>query len=179
MLVLGRSKLQSVFVGDEITLTVEEICDSGDGQRIFYATVRLGFQAPPYVPICRGELRAKPPGAAHKGRAAPQTRPRTSEIVDLSGAQVRLRIQAPRKVPICHNGKPTAGLDSEERFDGEDRSSKAVHHITCHKNDRIAICNNIIITALSFHRGAPDEPYYEELRPHDRRRHLDALPLRR
>jgi len=56
VLVLGRSKLQSVFVGDEITLTVEEICDSGDGQRIFGATVRLGFQAPKYVPICRGEL---------------------------------------------------------------------------------------------------------------------------
>ena len=45
MLVLGRSKLQSVLVADEIMLTVEEICDSDNGQRIFGATVRLGFQA--------------------------------------------------------------------------------------------------------------------------------------
>jgi len=79
--------------------------------------------------------------------------PRTGEIVDLSDAQVRLRIQVPRKVPVRHNGTPTVGLDLEERFDGEDRSSKAVHHITCHKNDQIAICNNIIIAALGFHRS--------------------------
>ena len=167
MLVLGRSKLQSVLVGDEITLTVEEICDSSDGQRIFGATVRLGFQAPPYVPICRGELRAKRPGAAHMSEVAPQAQPRTGEIVDLSGAQprtgeisgaqVRLRIQVPRKIPVCHNGTPTVGLDSEERFDGENRSSKAVHHITCHKNDQIAICHNIIIAALGFHRSVSDE----------------------
>ena len=169
MLVLGRSKLQSVLVGDEITLTVEEICDSGDGQRIFGATVQLGFQAPLYVPICRSELRAKRPGAAHMSRAASQTQPRTGEIVDLSDAQprtgeivdlsdaqVRLRIQVPRKVPVRHNGTPTVGLDLEERFDGEDRSSKAVHHITCHKNDQIAICNNIIIAALGFHRSVLD-----------------------
>ena len=157
MLVLGRSKLQSVHVGDEITLTVEEICDIRYGQRIFGATVRLGFQAPPYVAICRGELRAERPGAAQIGRAAPQTQPRTGEIVDLSNAQVRLRIQVPRKVPVRHNGTPTGGLDLEERFDGEDRSSKAVHHITCHKNDQIAICNNIIIAALGFHRSVSDE----------------------
>jgi len=160
MLVLGRSKLQSVFVGDEITLTVEEICDSGDGQRIFGATVQLGFQAPTYVPICRGELRAKRPGAAgaaHMSRPSPQTQPRTGEIVDFSDAQVRLRIQVPRKVPVRHNGTPTVGLDLEERFDGEDRSSTAVHHITCRKNDQIAICNNIIIATLGFHRSVLDE----------------------
>ena len=153
MLVLGRSKRQSVIVGDEITLTVEEICDSGDGQRIFGATVRLGFQTPPYVPIYRSELRTKRPGAAHMGGAAPRTQPRTGKIVDLSDAQVRLRIQVPRKVPVCHNGTPTVGLDSEERFDGENRSLKTVYHITCHKNDKIAICNNIIIAALAFQRS--------------------------
>ena len=159
MLVLGRSKLQSVFVGDEITLTVDEICDSGDGQRIFGATVQLGFQAPTYIPICRGELRAKRPGAAHThmSRAARQTQPRTGEIVDFSDAQVRLRIQVPRKVPVRHNGTPTVGLDLEERFDTEDRSSKAEHHITCHKNDQIAICNNIIIATLGFRRSVLDE----------------------
>jgi sRNA-binding carbon storage regulator CsrA len=158
VLVLGRSKLQSVVVGDEITLIVEEICDSGDGQRIFGTTVRLGFQAPTYVPICRGELRAKRPYAPNMSRAAPQTQPRTGEIIDLTNAQVLLRIQVPRMVPVRHNGTPTVGLDLEERIDGEDHSSKVAHHIICHKNDQVAICNNIIIAVLGFHRSVLDEP---------------------
>ncbi len=152
MLVLGRRKRQSVVIGDEITLTVEEICDSGDGRRIFGATVRLGFQAPRYVSIYRGELRAKSPRATHTGGAAQRAEPQTGELVELSDAQVRLWIQVPRKVPVCHNGTPTVGRDSEEGFGGENHSPKTVHHVTCHKEDRITICNNITIAALSFHR---------------------------
>ena len=157
MLVLGRRKRQSVVIGDEITLTVEEICGSGDGQRIFGATARLGFQAPRYVSIYRGELRAKRPGAAQTGGAAQRAQPRRGKLVEISDAQVRLRIQVPRKVPVCHNGTPTVGLDLVERFDGETHSSKAVHYVTCHKDDRIAICNNIIIAALDFCRFASSE----------------------
>ena len=152
MLVLGRGKRQSVIVGDEITLTVEKICDSGDGRHIFGTTVHLGFQAPQYVSICRGELRAKRPGTNHTGGVAQRAQPRTGEIVDLSDAQVRLRIQVPRKVPVCHNGTPTVGHDTEEGFGGENYGPKTVHHITCHKDDRIAICHNIIIAALDFSR---------------------------
>ena len=37
MLVLSRKKHESVVIGDEVTLTVEEICENGDGQRIFGA----------------------------------------------------------------------------------------------------------------------------------------------
>jgi sRNA-binding carbon storage regulator CsrA len=152
MLVLGRGKGQSVVIAGEITLTVEEICDSGDGRRIFSATVRLGFQTPRYVSINRDELRAKRPRAAHTGGAAQRAQPRTGELVELSDAQVRLRIQVPRKVPVCHNGTPTVGRDSEEGFGGETHSLKTVHHVTCHKDDRITICNNITIAALNFHR---------------------------
>jgi carbon storage regulator CsrA len=158
MLVLGRRKQQSVVIGDEITLTVEEIYNSGDGQRVFGATVRLGFQTPRDVSICRSELLAKRWGAAHTGGAAQRPRPLAGKLVELSDALVRLRIQVPRKVPVCHNGIPTIGLDLEERFDGETHRSKAVYHVTCHKDDRIAICNNITIAALVFHRHVPSEP---------------------
>jgi len=157
MLVLGRRKRQSVVIGDEITLTVEEICDSGDGRHIFGATVRLGFQTPPYVSICRGELRAKRPRAAHTEQVARRARPQTGEVVKVSDAQVRLRVQVPRKVPVCHNGTPTVGRDSQEGPGGEPHGSTAVHHVTCSKDDRIAICNNITIAALDFRRFVPSE----------------------
>ena len=157
MLVLGRTKFQSVLVGDEITVTVEEICDIGDGRRIFGASVQLGFQTPPYVPICRSELRSRRPGSARVCEGAPRTRPRRGEIVDLPGAQVRLRIQAPRKVPVRHNGMPTVALDSHGTSRDEKGNSMAVHRVTCHKNDRIAICNNIIIATLGFRRSVSGE----------------------
>ena len=158
MLVLGRGKRQSVVIGDEITLTVEEVCDSGDGGRIFGGTVRLGFQTPRYVSIYRSELRAKRPRATHTGGTARRTQPRAGQLVALSDAQVRLRIQVPRKVPVCHNGTPTVGHDSEEGFDGETHSPKTVHHVTCQKEDRITICNNITIAALDFHRFVFSDP---------------------
>ena len=152
MLVLGRGKRQSVVIGDEITLTVEEIYDSGDGRRIFGATVRLGFQTPRYVSIYRSELCAKRPPSTRTGGTTQRAQPRTGELVELSGAEVRLRIQVPRKVPVCHNGTPTVGRDSKEGFGDETHSPKTVHHVTCHKDDRITICNNITIAALNFHR---------------------------
>ena len=152
MLVLGRGKHQSVVIGDEITLTVEEICDTGDGQRIFGATVRLGFQTPREISIYRSELRARQRDTAHSGGATQRPQPRTGNLVELSDAQVRLRIQVPRRVPVCHNGTPTVGLNSDEGFDSETHGSTAVHHVTCQKDDRIAICHNITIAALEFHR---------------------------
>lgn len=159
MLVLGRRKHQSVVIGDEITLTVEEICNIGDGQRVFGATVRLGFQTPREVSICRSELCcAKRWGAARTGGASQRPRAPTGKLVELSDAQVRLRIQVPRKVPVRHNGTPTVGSDSEEPLDGEPQRPTAVYHVTCHKDDRIAICNNITIAALEFHRHIPTVP---------------------
>ena len=152
MLVLSRGKRQSVVIGDEITLTVEEISDSGDGRRLFGATVRLGFQAPRYVSVYRAELRAKRPRTTHTGGAAQKAQPRTGELVELPNAEVRLRIQVPRKVPVCHNGTPTVGRDLQEGSGGGDNSLKTLHQVTCHKEDRITICNNITIAALDVHR---------------------------
>ena len=103
-------------------------------------------------------------------RAAPQTQPRTGEIVDLSDAQprtgeiidlsdtqVRLRIQVPRKVPVRHNGTPTVGLDLEERLTAKTAVQRRYITSPATRNDQIAICNNIIITALGFHRSVLDE----------------------
>jgi hypothetical protein len=76
----------------------------------------------------------------------PRLRP--GELVDLADAQVRLRIQVPLRVPVHHNGAPTVRKDSENEGDGP----TAVYHLTCRKEDRIAICHNITIAALDFQR---------------------------
>jgi len=157
MLVLGRKKHQSVIIADEITLTVEEICDSSDGQRIVGAMVRLGFQTPRDISICRSELRARQQGAAHAGGRAQRRPPEAGRLVALSDARVRLRIQVPQKVPVRHNGTPTVGRDSEAPLDGETHRPTAIHHVTCQKEDRIAICHNITIAALEFGRFVFDE----------------------
>jgi len=157
MLVLGRRKHQSVVIGDEITLTVEEICDIGNGERILGATVRLGFQTPPEIPIYRSELGVERRRKRQEGGSERRSRPRACDRVVISDAQVRLRIQVPPKVPVCLNGKPTVGVRSEDEAPADSRAARSVHRVTCRKDDRIAICNNIMISALRFHRMASSE----------------------
>lgn len=152
MLVLGRKKRQSVVIGDEITLTVEEICHSDDGQRIFGATVRLGFQMPRYVSVCRSELRDRQSGDPSLVGARRRPRRQEGECVPLSDVLVRLRLRVPDKVPVRHNGAPTAGCDGQDSSAGQPEGPYKVYHVTCRKEDRIAICNNITIAALDFHR---------------------------
>ncbi|MEA1950823.1 MAG: carbon storage regulator [Planctomycetota bacterium] len=157
MLVLSRKKHQSVIIGDEITLTVEAILGIDDGQPISGTSVRLGFQAPQHITIYRKELCAKRSGIAHAGGEAQRTQQPRGRLIDIPDAQIRLRIQVPQKVPVCHNGTPIVGIDLIEKSDGETHNSKAVHHVTCHKDDQIAICNNIIIATLDFNRFAFSE----------------------
>jgi sRNA-binding carbon storage regulator CsrA len=140
-----------VILGDQVTLTVEEIC-GGDGQRIIGASMRLGFQSPSYVSICRGELQAKARKAAQRGGRAEPPQARPGNLVEVSDAQARLRVEVPQKVPVRCNATATVGVDSQERLDVATHAPRQVHHITCHKDDRITICNNIIIAALNFHR---------------------------
>jgi len=153
MLVLCRKKDESVVLGDEVTVTVEEIC-GGDGQRISGASLQLGFQSPRDVSIYRSELRAKGSGGNRTGgtaRPAPPPPP-TGHRVEISDALVRLRIHLPRKIPVRCNGTPTARVDAAEKLDGDAHSSTAEHCVTCHKDDRITICNNITVAILKFHR---------------------------
>ena len=155
MLILGRRKYQSVVIGDEITLTVEEICD--DDRRIPAASMRLGFQSPRYVPICRDELIHRNTGRVSTGAKPKPAARRSGSLIEIEDATARLRIQVPKKVPVCHNGTPTVGVDAEERGDGETRIPRTVHYVTCHKGDRVTICHNITISALDFRRFVPTE----------------------
>jgi carbon storage regulator CsrA len=159
MLVLSRRKHESVVIGDEVTLTVEEISGSDHHQRIVGAAVRLGFQSPRYVSIDRDEVRELRSRAGHAGRPAkPPPPPPTGKIVEIPDAQVRLRIQVPPRIPVCCNGRLTAATDAEVAGDGEEpRTAMAVYRVTCHKNDRITICNNITIAALDVHRFVVNE----------------------
>ena len=152
MLVLRRKQNESVVIGDEVILTVEDVCDGDDGQRIFGATVRFGFQSPQYVSSYRDELLRKGSGAARTRMPAKPAPPRTGKVVDIPGAQVRLRIEVPQRIPVCCNGEPSVGLASAQKCDRETHTAKAVHHVTCHKGDRITICGNITIATLDFHR---------------------------
>jgi carbon storage regulator CsrA len=151
MLVLCRRKNESVMLGDEVTVTVEEICD-GDGRRLFGASLQLGFQSPGYVSICRSELRAQGDCIVHKSSKPKTTQPRPGRRVEISDAVVRLRIHVPQKIPVCCNGTPTMRSDLHESLDGEGHMSTAEHQVTCHKEDRITICNNITVAVLNFHR---------------------------
>lgn len=158
MLVLSRRPDESVVLGDEVTVTVEEIFGD-DGQRIFGAKVRLGFQSPRYVSIHRSEWRDRNEEPSQGGGFVRRARPIPGKLVEISDAQVRLSIRLPRRIPVCCNGKPNVGADPEERSDGVTDASTVVHRITCHKEDRITICNNITVATLDIHRFIPlDRP---------------------
>jgi carbon storage regulator CsrA len=160
MLVLTRKESEVVLLGDEVTVTVEEICGSS-GQRIIGARVRLGFQVPRYVSINRSECCAERP--ADKGQGSPErrARPRSprlpGRVVEIPDAQVRLRIQAPRRVPILVNGTATQSLERESTGEGATQPSTTEHHITCQKEDRITICNNMAVATLQFERFVVQE----------------------
>ncbi|MBC8869592.1 MAG: carbon storage regulator [Planctomycetes bacterium] len=157
MLVLRRKINESVVMGDEVKVTVEDVCGSDDGQRLFGATVRLGFESPQYVTICRSELLKKRSGGVRTGGPAKQSQPRMGKLVEIPDAQARLRIEVPQKIPVCCNGTLSIESNSEERLDGDTRTSKAVHHVTCHKDDRITICSNIVIATLAVQRFVSHE----------------------
>jgi len=154
VLVLRRKQNESVVIGDEVTLTVEDVYDPDDGQRIFGATVRFGFQSPQYVTIYRGELLRHRSGTGRKRKPA---KPRSGKVVDIPDAQVRLRIEVPQKIPVCCNGEPSVELEPEQKCDHDTHTSKAVHRVTCHKEDRITICGNITVATLEFNRFIFDE----------------------
>jgi len=161
MLVLRRRQYESVVLGDEVTLKVEKILGH-DGQHIPRATVRLGFQAPQYVSVYRSELcgehsgsgtgpEAGPAVPTEPARPAEPARPQPGRVVEIPDAWVQLRILVPRRIPVRCNGTPLAGLDWEAGPDGGKHSSRTMYKVTCRKEERISICNNIVILVCSFH----------------------------
>ncbi len=154
MLVLTRKTYETVVVGDEITVTVEDISDT-NGRHLSGARVRLGFQCPRQVSIERSECRPRNSGQGHWDGARKTAQPRPGKVSKVSDAQVRLRIKVPRKVPVCLNGTPTVGLDSQQAPAGTDSASVAMYRITCRQEDLVTICKNITVAALAFHRFDP------------------------
>jgi len=158
MLVLKRKPHESVVIGDEVTVAVDDISGNGYGQRISGATVRLGFQSPAHISIYRSELRDRRSDGIRTGvatgpaRLVKPARPPAGKTVEVPDGQVRLWIQVPQKIPISCNGTPLIGQDSKEEFDAADHAPKVAYNITCHKEDQITICNNIRIAVLNIYR---------------------------
>jgi carbon storage regulator CsrA len=155
MLVLTRKKYETVVVGDEITVTVEEI-SGGDGRHLSGARVRLGFECPRRVPIERSECRARGSGGSNSDRMTRTAPPRPGKVSEVSDAQVRLRIRVPRRVPVWLNGTPSVGIDSQPSPGDATPPSTALYRITCRQEDLVTICRNITVAALAFHRFEPD-----------------------
>ncbi len=149
MLVLTRKKREAVLIGDEVTLTVEDICSSTSPDMQGTA-VRLGFQAPRGVMIQRGNAR-RPGGYKKRDKAQSAYQPPKGKLVRIPDAEARLRIEVPQKVPICHNAKPVLAADVEKRSDVAADVSSLVYRFTCRQDDRITICSNIVIVAMDFH----------------------------
>jgi carbon storage regulator CsrA len=154
MLVLSRKRDESVVVGDEVTVTVEEISDEG-GQRIIGAKVRLGFQSPRYVAIFRSECRDRISSGFQSSGFSRRPRQQTGKLVEIADARVRLKIQVPHRIPIRCNGQPVVEFEPMDAGGGRPAAASVVHHIVCHKEDRITICNNITVATLDVQQFIP------------------------
>ncbi len=157
MLVLSRTKNQSVVIGDEITLNVEEVRGGEDIRSASAANVRLGFEMPAYVSIVRSELLARRAGGGRSAGPAERPERKPGGVIAVRDGEALLQIETPPKVPVSHNGKPAVGSVTKKQGDEGDREIM-VYHLTCREEDRIAICRNIIIAALDFNRFVFDEP---------------------
>lgn len=151
MLVLARRRRQSVVLGDEVIVTVEEILDA-DGQRLVGASIRLGFESPRSVSICRSELLTDRSGDTRAGGRRRPAQVRAGRTVRIPDAQVRLRIEVPPKIPVRCNGKLSRGTGGAQSTRRTTSAPKEVHHISCRAQDQITICHNIMVAAVDFVR---------------------------
>ncbi|NLF70249.1 MAG: carbon storage regulator [Candidatus Anammoximicrobium sp.] len=154
MLVLTRKRHETVIVGDEIRVTVEEISDT-DGRHLSGTRVRLGFQCPRQLAIERSECRARGGSTFGSGADAKSAQARPGKVSEVPDAQVQLRVQVPRRVPVCLNGTPTVGLESPREPSGSDQRGMMLYRITCRREDMVSICKNITVAALAFYRFEP------------------------
>jgi carbon storage regulator CsrA len=154
MLVLSRKRGESVVLGDEVTLTVEEISDQ-DGRCIHGARVRLGFESPRHITIYRSEWRRRNAeslgGAAHARRALP----REGRLVRIPDARIRLKIELPAKIPVQCDQRSITHLDAVPSCDGATNGAKVSLNVTCQDEDRITICHSIVVATLDCQRFIP------------------------
>lgn len=149
MLVLSRGKNQSVVIGDEITVTVEDVRGGEDIQNASAANVRLGFEVPAYVSVMRSELLARKGGGGRSAGPAERPERKPGGTVAIRDGRALLEIRTPPKVPVTHNGAPAVGSAATIHA-GDGERQIVVYRLTCRNEDRISICRNIIIAALDF-----------------------------
>jgi len=152
MLVLSRGKHQSVIIGGEIRLRVEEIRERDGQGHVFGGSVRLGFDIPRDIPVYREELCKRRPRGDNGSAAPPRPPAPEGELVEIQGALVRLRIELPPKIPISLNGERLGQAIAAPGDGSSSTALRSAHLLTCHQEDRIVICGNIVIATLEFHR---------------------------
>lgn len=151
MLVLGRKRRESVIVGGEVVVAVEEILGE-NGERILGARIRLGFQSPRGVSICRSELLSAGSADARPAASRGRGQMRPGRVVAVPDARVRLRIEVPAKIPVRWNDTLLAPAHTAPSTGETTQPAKQVHYVCCRKEDRITICHNITVAALNFFR---------------------------
>lgn len=153
MLVLCRKPKQIVWLGEEIKLTVEEIRTGEGGEQLPGMTVRLGFECPRCLAIARDELLCRG-READGGNALPKAPPPAGTLVHVPQGEMLLRIEAPHRLPVRCHGSATVQRQPPpaENTRHNVHHSGAIHRIRCREEDRITICNNIVIAVLGFRR---------------------------
>jgi carbon storage regulator CsrA len=155
MLVLSRRRDESVVVGDEVLVTVQEISDQ-QGGRIAGAKVRLGFQSPRHVAIFRSECQDRDLTDGFPRRGSRRTYVLSGKLISVPDALVRLSIQVPHRIPVCCNSQPLVASPPAEPIDAARSAAKATYDIVCREEDRVTICNNIVIATLDVQRFVPN-----------------------
>lgn len=154
MLVLSRRRDESVVVSDEVLVTVQEVMDQ-QGDRIAGAKVRLGFQSPRHVAIYRSECQEREgkDGLSRRGSRRPYAL--AGKLITVPDALVRLSIQVPPRIPVCCNGQPLVASPPAEPSDAPQCTTKTTYELVCREEDRITICNNIVVATLDIQRFVP------------------------
>ncbi|TVS16425.1 MAG: carbon storage regulator [Planctomycetaceae bacterium] len=155
MLVLSRRRDESVVVGDEVLVTVQEVLDQ-QGGRIAGAKVRLGFQSPRHVAIFRSECQDRDLTDGSPRRGSRRTYVLAGKLITVPDALVRLSIQVPHRIPVCRNGQPLVASLPVEPIDASRSAAKATYDIVCREEDRVTICNNIVIATLDIQQFVPN-----------------------
>ncbi len=154
MLVLSRRRDESVVVSDEVLVTVLEIMDQ-QGDRIAGAKVRLGFQSPRHVAIYRSECQERELTDGFSRRGSRRAYPLAGKLITVRDALVRLSIQVPPRIPVCCNGQSLVASPPAKSIDAPQTPAKTTYELVCREEDRITICNNIVVATLDIQRFVP------------------------
>ena len=163
MLVLSRIRNETVLVGDDIEVTVLEVRVDGEHQHDL--RVRLGFEAPRDVTILRHEVAARKASSKSKSpRGTPPPRPEMrGYLLEIPNATIRLKIQLPAGLAVHHSMDSSEADGSRPRMesfrpksppssDASAGDAAAWLELSCRKNDRILVGENLTIVIVGVRR---------------------------